>query len=96
MNRYVEPKVIANPDGSITMALSEDADVTRRKDSLDGSDDVSQEAVMTRLRDNDDDVTQQEDEQNTISLSVDDLIQYAQPMPAHIIQVKAMLSLSGA
>ena len=91
MNRYVEPKVIANPDGSITMALSEDADVTRRKDSLDGSDDVSQEAVMTRLRDNDndddDDVTQQEDEQNTISLSVDDLIQYAQPMPVHLIQV---------
>jgi hypothetical protein len=88
MNRYVEPKVIANPDGSITMALSEDADVTRRKDSLDGSDDVSQEAVMTRLRDNDDDVTQQEDEQNTISLSVDDLIQYAQPMPVHLIQVR--------
>jgi hypothetical protein len=47
------------------------------------------------LRDNDDDdVTQQEDEQNTISLSVDDLIQYAQPMPVHLIQVsKQFLTL---
>ena len=67
--------MIANPDGSITMALSEDScDVTQRKDAVDV-------AV-------DDDGTQQDDEQNTISLSVDDLIQYAQPMPnVQLIQV---------
>ena len=67
--------MIANPDGSITMALSEDScDVTQRKDL----DEVPA-----------DDVTQPEEEQNTISLSVDDLIQYAQPMPAvQLIQVQ--------
>jgi hypothetical protein len=36
----------------------------------------------------DDDVNQQDDGQSTISLSVDDLIQYAQPMPVQIIQVR--------
>lgn len=71
--------MIANPDGSITMALSEDSCdvVTQRKDVA-----VDDVAV--------DDVTQQDDEQNTISLSVDDLIQYAQPMPTvQLIQVRA-------
>ena len=85
MNRYVEPKVIANADGSITMSLSEEnCDVVRRKDSLD-LDDVSSQDVATMA---DDDVNQQDDGQSTISLSVDDLIQYAQPMPVQIIQVR--------
>ena len=68
----MEPKVIANPDGSITMALSEDnCDVTHRKD-------LDEVPV--------DDAT--EDQNYTISLSVDDLIQYAQPMPTvQLIQV---------
>ena len=101
MNRYVEPKVIANADGSITMALSEEpCDVTRRKDSLEGSsglDDMSQDGATSLLKaisqedvtslETKYDITSQDDDQNTISLSVDDLMQYAQPMPVHLIQV---------
>ena len=101
MNRYVEPKVIANADGSITMALSEEpCDVTRRKDSLEGSsglDDMSQDGATSLLNaisqedvtslETKYDITSQDDDQNTISLSVDDLMQYAQPMPVHLIQV---------
>ena len=101
MNRYVEPKVIANADGSITMALSEEpCDVTRRKDSLEGSsglDDMSQDGATSLLNaisqedvtslETKYDITSQDDDQNTISLSVDDLMQYAQPMPVYLIQV---------
>jgi len=103
MNRYVEPKVISNPDGTVTLALSEESDKFRRQStfgsstSLDRSTPEMADPVVGLTAPDDD-----ENEQSTIrfvkvvskaqnssfarfhqffSLSFDDVIQYAQPMP---------------
>lgn len=71
MNRYVEPKVISNPDGTVTLALSEESDKFRRQSTFGSStslDRSTPEAVdpMTGLPSAEDD----DNEQSTIRLFV--------------------------
>ena len=91
-NRCVETKVIKGVDGSISMALPEDKKKSMDSamnikidiDSIIGNVDTKEKEItplLTLVTPEPQNIANDPEEEATISLSVDDLMQYAQPMP---------------
>ena len=96
-NRCVETKVIKGVDGSISMALPEDKkksldsamNIKIDIDSIIGNVDTKEKEItplLTLVTPEPQNIANDPEEEATISLSVDDLMQYAQPMPGTAVK----------